>query len=232
VADGEKTRKAVNYAFYKADAAWKRLSRQEKDAGKREFIDVVERYEAEVVTQSYSTVGMRSDVDFMLWRIAPSLDLIQEMSAALNATALGGFLNTPYGFLAMTKASAYIDKHVHPGQEGRRLDVIPTDKKYIFVYPFVKTREWYHLTGPTRQGMMNEHIEIGHRYPSVKLNTAYSFGLDDQEFMVSFETDSPSDFLDLVQELRGSAASLYTLRDTPIFTCRKRSLEECLDYLG
>ena len=67
---------------------------------------------------------------------------------------------------------------------------------------------------------------------SVKLNTTYSFGLDDQEFVVAFETDKPADFLDLFQELREAKASCFTLRDTPMFTCRKRSLPECLDALG
>jgi chlorite dismutase len=66
----------------------------------------------------------------------------------------------------------------------------------------------------------------------VKLHTTYSFGLDDQEFVVAFETDQPSDFLDLVQELRESKASRYTLRDTPMYTCRQLQLAECLDELG
>jgi chlorite dismutase len=80
--------------------------------------------------------------------------------------------------------------------------------------------------------MMDEHIRIGSKYRSVKLHTTYSFGLDDQEFVVAFETDYPSDFLDLVQELRETKASSYTLRDTPMFTCRARTLSECLEALG
>jgi len=79
---------------------------------------------------------------------------------------------------------------------------------------------------------MDEHIRIGSKYRSVKLHTTYSFGLDDQEFVVAFETDYPSDFLDLVQELRETKASSYTLRDTPMFTCRQRTLSECLEALG
>ena len=79
---------------------------------------------------------------------------------------------------------------------------------------------------------MNEHIAIGHKYPSVKLNTTYSFGLDDQEFVLAFETDNPADFLDLVMELRESESSRYTLRDTPIFTCVRRTIDETLDLLG
>ena len=117
----------------------------------------------------------------------------------------------------------YIDKD-NPEHVEDRLHIIPGKSDYLFVYPFVKTREWYSRNADQRQEMMDEHIRIGSKYRSVKLHTTYSFGLDDQEFVVAFETDNPADFLDLVQELRETKASSYTLRDTPMFTCRQRSL--------
>ena len=80
--------------------------------------------------------------------------------------------------------------------------------------------------------MMNEHIRVGHKYPRVRLNTTYSFGLDDQEFVLAFETDYPTDFLDLVMELRETEASSYTLRDTPIFTCLKAEGSDLVRALG
>jgi nitrite reductase/ring-hydroxylating ferredoxin subunit len=130
----------------------------------------------------------------------------------------------------MTRRSIYRT----PGESGpeARLRVNPGEAKYLFVYPFVKTRPWYELGKDARQAMMDEHIAIGRRYPSVKLNTTYSYGIDDQEFVVSFETDSPSDFLDLVMELRETKASVYTLRDTPTFTCVAMLLPEVLRSLG
>ncbi|HXR30646.1 MAG TPA: chlorite dismutase family protein, partial [Solirubrobacterales bacterium] len=99
------------------------------------------------------------------------------------------------------------------------------------VYPFVKTREWYGLDPDTRQKMMREHIHVGTTYPSVKLNTTYSFGLDDQEFVVAFEGDDPGEFLDLVQELRPTESSEYTELETPIFTCVALSAGKALDAL-
>jgi chlorite dismutase len=105
-------------------------------------------------------------------------------------------------------------------------------RKFLFVYPFVKTHEWYQLPMSDRQALMNEHFEIGHKYPQVKISTSYSFGLDDQEFVLGFETDSPADFLDLVMELRESQARPYTERDTPIFTCISGELRGILDSLG
>ena len=112
-----------------------------------------------------------------------------------------------------------------------RTTIKPGRGKYIFVYPFVKSREWYLLHKQTRQGIMDEHIEIGNKYPSVKLNTTYSFGIDDQDFVVAFEGDYPEDFIDLVMELRESDGSKYTVRDTPIITGIKGTLEEILDTL-
>src|SRR3989442_12637514 len=142
---------------------------------------------------------------------------------------MGPYLTMPYSYLAMTRPSIYVSR-----EEGRgeRLELHPGDSKYLFVYPFVKTREWYQLSLDQRQRMMDEHIRIGRKYPSVKLNTTYSFGLDDQEFVVSFETDEPADFLDLVMELREARTSLYTLRDTPIFSCLAMGLDEALDSLA
>jgi chlorite dismutase len=222
----------VNFAFYKIDPAWRRLPKEEREASKREFGAVVEDWRQRMLLIPYSTVGLRPETDFMLWRIGESLDLIQEMSRQINGTALGAYLASPYSFVAMAKRSIYVDKHIHPGQEGRRARVVPGEYRYLFVYPFVKTREWFLLPLERRQEMMNVHIEVGHRFPSVKLNTTYSFGLDDQEFVVAFESDKPGDFVDLVMALRETEGSRYTLRDTPILTCVRKTIREVLDDLG
>jgi len=222
----------VNFAFYKVDPAWRRLSKEEREASKKEFSAIVEEWRNSMLLIPYSTVGLRAETDLMLWRICDSLELLQGMTRQLNGTALGAYLTTPYSFLAMTKRSIYVDKHIHPGQEGRRAQITPGEYRYLFVYPFVKTRDWYLLPVEQRQEMMNVHIEVGHKFPSVKLNTTYSFGLDDQEFVVAFESDHPADFLDLVMALRETEGSRFTLRDTPIFTCVRKTMEEALDDLG
>ena len=231
-ASGEERRQFVNFAFYKVEPAWRRLPEEERGRGKCEFVDVVKSYEEDVLVTSYSLVGIRGDCDFMLWRIGYDALQLQEMSAKLLATGLGNYLTTPYSYLSMTKRSIYVDKHTHEGQEGTRLRLVPGKFKYLFVYPFVKSKAWYRLTKHARQGMMDEHIEIGHKYPTVRLNTTYSFGLDDQEFVVAFESDKPEHFVDLVMELRHSEATSYTTRDTPTFTCIHRELKEVLDLLG
>jgi len=225
-------RQSVNFAFYKVDPAWRRLPKEEREASKKEFGAAVEEWRQRMLLIPYSTVGLRPETDFMLWRIADSLDLLQEMSRQLNRTALGAYLTTPYSFVAMTKRSIYVDKHVHPGQEGRRAAIVPGEYRYLFVYPFVKTRDWFLLPIEQRQEMMDVHIKVGHQFPSVKLNTTYSFGLDDQEFVVAFESDKPGDFVDLVMALRETEGSRFTLRDTPIITCIRKPIHETLDDLG
>ena len=225
-------RQFVKYSFYKADLAWRRLPDRERLDHKREFAAVVEEMAEHTLLRSYSLVGLRGDVDFLLWQADDSLDAIQETAARLRATSLGGYLSEPHSYLAMTRRSEYVAKHRHEGQEGTTAQARPGDARYFIVYPFVKTREWYLLPSEERQRMMNDHFRVGHDYPSVRIHTSYSFGLDDQEFVVAFDTDSPSDFLDLVMALRAVEGSLYTLRDTPIFTCIRRPVMGALDSIA
>ena len=225
-------RQFVKYSFYKVDPLWRRLPQPQREDGKREFSAVVEELPSHTLTRSYSLVGLRGDADFLLWQAADTLETLQEVATRLWSTGLGSYLTQPYSYLAMTNRSQYVDRHRHGGQEGTRTRVQPGEARYFVVYPFLKTREWYRLPHQERQRMMNDHFKVGHKYPSVKINTTYSFGLDDQEFVVAFETDSPSDFLELVMELRGVEGSLYTLKDTPIFTCIQRSIDKTLDSLG
>ncbi len=226
------SRQFVNFSFYRVDPAWRRLPKQERERGKAEFAEVCSEF-SKILLLPYSLVGIRSDCDLMLWRIGFELETFQEMSIRLNQTGLGAYLSTPYSYLAMTKRSIYVDQHTHEGQEGRRGRVVPGRAKYLFVYPFVKTRDWYLLPMEERQRMMDAHIAIGHKFPTVKINTTYSFGLDDQDFVVAFEGDVPGDFLDLVMALRETEASKFTVRDTPIFTCiRKESVAAALETLA
>ena len=146
-------------------------------------------------------------------------------------TPMGAYLNMAYSYFSQTKRSIYEIRDM-PGEDEERLIIQPTDAKYLFVYPFIKSRDWYLMSQQARQGIMDEHITVGREYPSVKLNTTYSFGIDDYEFIVAFETDEPSDFLDLVQRLRETESSRYTVQDTPLFSCINMRLIEALDALG
>jgi chlorite dismutase len=167
----------------------------------------------------------------MLWKVSERLEDFQELATALHATALGPHLETPYAYLSMTRRSQYVKGEGRSMHKRGRIMWNP-DSKYLLIYPMVKTRAWYQLSKPARQGIMNEHIATGHQFPTVKINTTYSFGIDDQEFVVAFETDFVGDFLDLMMTLRETEASRYTERDTPIFTCRSGEIREVLATLG
>jgi chlorite dismutase len=224
-------RQFVNCAFFKLDPAFRRLNDHEKIQARSEFLTLFQHGRPGLMCLTYSTVGLKADCDFMLWRISQSTDEFQAHSQALNKSRIGAYLTMPFSYLAMTKRSMYIDKLDPFHTAESRTHIIPGKRKYIFVYPFVKTRDWFLLPLEARQKIMDVHIRVGNKYPSVKLNTTYSFGLDDQEFVVAFETEEPKDFLDLVQELRETESSKYTLRDTPIFTCVQTPMENLLDQL-
>jgi chlorite dismutase len=226
-------RQYVKFTFFRVMPEWRRLDLSVRDRQLAEFRDVVEDWTERCLVRCYSTVGTRGDVDFMLWQVNYDLSEIQQMASELLGTALAGWLTTPYSYLSMTKHSQYVEKYSGPsGDRFSRLALAPGEHKYLFVYPLTKVREWYGLSKAERQEAMNQHIAIGHSYSSVKLNTTYSFGLDDQEFVLAFETDEPADFLDLVQELRSSSSSAYTEKDVPIFTCVATTAAGMLDALA
>ena len=225
-------RQFVNFSFYQLDPEFRRLPDHDKIQARSEFLSLFQAPRPGLMCLTYSTVGLRADADFLLWRISYSSDDFQKQTQAMNKTRLGAYLRTPHSFLAMTKRSVYIDKLDPFHTPESRTHIIPGKRKYLFIYPFVKTRDWYLMPLEQRQEIMDVHIRVGNKYPSVKLNTTYSFGLDDQEFVVAFETEEPKDFLDLVMELRETQSSKYTLRDTPIFTCVQTPMENILDQLS
>jgi chlorite dismutase len=217
------SRHFVKYTFLQVDPAWRRLEQDTRELHKREFMAACENFAEDHLLRAFTLVGTRGDADLMLLSQAENLDRIHEFHVVLTQSGLMKWCSIPYSFLAMTKPSEY--------SEESRLEVRPAHGRYLFVYPFVKTRAWYALPGEERWRIMQEHIKMGREYPSVDLNTSYSFGLDDQEFVVAFETDNPADFLDLVQRLRTTESSSYTLRDTPTFTCISCSVERALGAL-
>lgn len=224
-------RQVVRFTFYKLDAQWQLLPRRQREQGKQELRHIYAEHGEKALLRSFGLYGLRPECDFMLWQAAYDLADLQSLHSKIRRGSMGPYLREVYGFLSMTKRSIYVGKNAR-GAHDPRLVITPDDKKYLFVYPFVKTRAWYKLPLEERKRMMDEHIRVGIQYRDVSINTTYSFGLDDQEFVVAFETDNLSDFLDLVEELRSSEASQYTLRDTPMFTCVAQPLEDILEALG
>jgi len=222
-------RQLVKYTFWKVSSEALGWPPRERATSADELASLLDDPAQRGTLLTYSTVGLRGDCDILVWHAATTVEEIQRAEARWRSTRLGAELATAHSFLAMVRPSPYLGGHRHANQEGRRRRLKPAGSRYLFVYPMVKKRSWYRLPFERRKAMMIEHFAIGHRYPQVKINTAYSFGLDDQEFVVAFESDEPAAFLDLVMELRESQASRYTERETPIFTCVRMTPREAIE---
>lgn len=222
----EKQETFLNFSFFKVDPKWRWLNEIGKDEAAKEFASLVEVANTKIKVRVYSTLGLREDADFMLWMISDSIEKTQVMTSKVYSTVLGKYLTPSYVFLSAARSSSYAAK-VTP---GFMTDVQPS--KYCIVYPFVKSREWYLLPFEDRKKMMEEHIAVGRKFPQIKLNTTYSFGLDDQDFMLAFETADLMAFQELIMQLRETRVSKYIVRDTPMIVCVYKGVEDTIKSLG
>lgn len=214
----------AKFTFFKMDPEWRRRDPAERAADKREFLAACDDFAEDRSLRTYSTIGTRGDTDFVVLSQSPVLDDIHTLHVVLGQSGLAKWASIPHSYLSATRASPY-------SEENPRNEICMSDRKYLFVYPMVKKRSWYALDQEERGRIMKDHIAIGRSYPDVSINTTYSYGLDDQEFVVGFEGDDPLQFLDLVQELRYTESSSYTESETPIFTCVSMSTARALDAL-
>ena len=177
--------------------------------------------------RSYSTLGLRDDADFLFWFAAETVEEIQNVISKLYLTVFGKYIIPSRVYLSCTRPSIYARK-------GRTLSFVAGEepRKYVIVYPFTKTREWYLLPKEQRQKMMDQHIDVSEKYPQVILNTTYSFGISDQDFMLAFECDNLRDFQNLIMDLRQTQVSAYVAVDTPMITCVKKDIVPLITSLG
>ena len=216
----------LEFVFFKITRDWRRLASKQRVESANEFLKIVEKNKEKVQIRSYSTIGLRKEADMLLWMTADDVDAFQEITADLLNTVLGKYLEIPYLWMAMTRPSVYTKQHITAFELGLE------SLKYLVVYPFVKSREWYLLPFEKRKKMMEEHGKIGRQYPNVRLNTMYSFGLDDQDFLLAFEVEKLSEFQDLMMKLRETDVSRYTVRDTPMIVSIARDLGTIFSDLG
>ena len=222
----------VKFSFFHVRDEFRAAPEPDRIAAGKVLVDLIERSSDRMLTRTYTTVGTRGDTDFMVWQVADDLHEIMDWTSAFLGSSLAPLIDRPHSYLSMTMRSIY-ENPMHEGAANReRMRTEDSGAEYLFVYPMVKTRAWYELAHDRRQEIMNEHIGIGHAYHNIKINTTYSYGLDDQEFVVAFEGDSPGEFLALVRDLRESVSSSYTERDTPMFTCRRMAPAELAAYCG
>ena len=224
-------RQFVNFMFLRVNADWRKLDAETKRTYKSEFQTVFNRFGKTLLLFTYSLVGFDSKADLMFWRIGSSLDQIQEMTAKLYRTNLGSFIETTDNYLSVTKKMMFLPADENGNAEDR-YHIKAGEKKYHFVYPCAKHSDWYDKTGEERDALVEENFMVGKKFENIKIHLTHAFGFSEQEFIISFETDEPKDFLALAEELRQTPASKLTMRGMPVYTCRQRTLSECLDALG
>jgi chlorite dismutase len=214
-----------NFSFFKIDTKWRWMADLAKEESAKEVENII--INSGIRFRSYSTLGLRDDAEFLFWFAAESVEEIQDVISKLYRTVFGKYIMPSRVYLSCTRPSIYARK-------GRTLSFVAGDepRKFVIVYPFTKTREWYLLPKEQRQKMMEQHIDVSEKYPQVILNTTYSFGISDQDFMLAFECDNLRDFQNLIMDLRQTQVSAYVAVDTPMITCVKKDIIPLITSLG
>ena len=214
-----------NFSFFQIDPKWRWMADLAKEESAKEVENIIKN--SGIKFRTYSTLGLRSDADFLFWFAAKSIEEIQSIISKLYLTVFGKYIIPTQTYVSCTRPSIYARK-------GRTIAFVAGNesKKYVVVYPFTKTREWYLLSREDRQKMMDEHIDVSQKYPDIVLNTTYSFGIDDQDFMLAFETDDLRNFQDLIMDLRETKVSAYVKNDTPMLVCVKKDIISLIGSLG
>jgi chlorite dismutase len=213
-----------NYIFFTIRPEFHQLSKAIREASKKAFLQVLKR-EKNVISTTYSTLGLKANTSILIWFQEDAIEHIQDFLNELMHTDLGTYLQITYTLFGMTRQTQYSHASATP------LDTTRKGGKYLIIYPFTKTYSWYELPLEDRKELMKGHISIGKKYPQITQLLLYSYGVDDSEFIVSYEVDNLSEFQSLVMELRSDKVRAYTLKDTPIFTCIYKEPEEVIAYL-
>jgi chlorite dismutase len=216
----------LNFSFYKIDPKWRWLNDIGKEEAAKEFAMLIETARTKMKVETYSTIGLRKESEFMIWMISDTVEKMQILTSKIYSTVIGKYIDISELYLSAARPSAY---------SSILTPAFMTDNKpmkYNVVYPFIKSREWYLLPFEERKKMMDEHIAVGRKFPQIRLNTSYSFGLSDQDFMLAFETENLKDFQDLIVKLRETQVSRYVVKDTPMIVCVYKDVEAIIKSLG
>lgn len=218
----------ANFWVYQVDPAWRRLPDADKITARDEFSTIIEQAERDNVSVrgAYSTVGLRPDADLILWIVTRDFDAMQRLAVAINGSVLGGYLTARWIFPGVSLGSRYTADHAPAFVKGT------PPKRYLSMYPFVKTHEWYQIPFEERRSTMAEHGRMGREYPNILTNTVSSFGISDYEFVVAFEGDDVAEMVKMVEYLRAAASRPHTKLDVPIFLGTLKDLPEALADLG
>jgi len=206
------------YASFAADPA-RSLGPQQRQHAAASAESVLAESEA-TVRGVYTISGYRADADMMLWLVGHSADAVQDALIAFRRTALGNSLLPVWSAIGVHREAEFAKSHMPAFMRGE------PPCRYISVYPFVRSLEWYLLPEAERSAMLREHGEMGRSRPEVRANTVSAFALGDYEWLLAFECDELEPIVDLMRHLRSAEARRHTREEIPFHTGRRRPLRD------
>jgi len=223
----------VSFTLYSVAPEWRQLPKEVRQEDKEQLENIIRQFSIQNNNQIFAatTMGMMAEADFMLFLISDNLDAVQGLATAIAKSEIGGYLTRKTDLVGLENHRTYQDGAAS-GQSGTAEVSQLGLHRYLFVYPIKKKHEWYRLPLQERQELLDEQLLIAAKYPTLKLNTASSFGLSEQDFIVICQCENPQNFMDLMQELRETKANTYTQSDAPILPGIHMGLHEVLDTLG
>lgn len=179
-----------------------------------------------VITRGwYDIAGMRADTDLLVWTHADSVESLQDHYRAIRGSSLGDFLEPTWSQVGIHQPAEFNKSHVPAFLAGERAH------RYLCLYPFVRSYEWYLLPPEERRALLVEHGQMGRDYPDVRANTVSAFALGDYEWLLAFEADELPRIVELMRHLRGSGARRHVREETPFFTGPRRDPAELITDL-
>jgi chlorite dismutase len=197
------------YPCFKASPGFRDLN---VDDAAQEVENLVKEWDGVTVRGAYSTAGFRADTDLMLWLIGPSPDAVQDALLSFGRTEAGRRMELSWTFMGVVKPAEFTADHAPAFARGE------SPRRFLCVYPFVRTTEWYLLPAEERSALLREHGEIGREFPDVLANTTSAFGINDWEWILAFEADDLDRIVECIRRLRGAEARRFTKEEVPFVT--------------
>ncbi|MGI8697293.1 MAG: hydrogen peroxide-dependent heme synthase [Mycobacteriales bacterium] len=231
--DGKRARELNNeirytmWSVFRARTDDVRLAHGDRSVVADEVTDLFDALGAKdvVVRGTYDVAGLRADADYLIWWHAAQAEDLQEAYSRLRRTRLGQASAPVWSVLALHRPAEFNKSHVPAFLAGEE------PKRFVCVYPFVRSYEWYLLPDDERRSMLAEHGVMAREYPDVRANTVSSFALGDYEWILAFEADELHRIVDLMRHLRGAQARRHTREETPFYTGTRKPLAELVAAL-
>ena len=194
-----------------------------RDLLAKEIVELFEEFKDRIeVRGTYSTTGLDARTDLMFWWVSKSVDDIQDLHVAFKRTSLGRAVEQQHAFLGVVRPAEFAKDHLPAFVKGE------APKKFLTVYPFVRTPDWYLLDPRERGALLKDHGEAGREFPDVLANTTSAFGIGDYEWILAFEADSLDRIVDLIRRLRATEARRYTKVEVPFVSGIRKTIEDAI----